>query len=57
MPIKCIAPVKAAVLSSTYFFVAACKSEVGAPGNVTVPVNVGEAIGALASKCVVKFVT
>ena len=35
------------VVSSTYFFVAACKSPVGACPNVTVPVKVGLALLAL----------
>ena len=39
-------------LSSTYFFVAACKSAVGAPDNVTAPVNVPPASGIFASNCV-----
>jgi len=57
VPIKCIAPVNPITCSSTYFFVAACKSSVGAPGNVTVPVKVGESSGAFAAKSVVKLVT
>jgi len=59
VPIKCIAPDRADVLSSTYFLVAAAVSalELVIAGNVTVPVNVGFAFGALLFKSVVKLVT